>query len=272
VRSVRLVNYVIIMIMILDDILKVKEQEVELLKKQFEGKDPYSLVKGLPKPRDFLGAFSKEKFSLIAEVKKASPSAGIICPDFNPTSLAKVYEESGASAISVLTDQQFFQGKLDYIKAVKDSTTIPVLRKDFIIDELQVCEAMIAGADAILLIVKLLDEKKLVSLLALAEDLGMQTLVEVHNSKELEIALKTDAKIIGINNRDLKIFKIDINNTITLIEKHPEVKERIIIAESGIKNREHIEILKKAGVNGVLIGESILKSGDIPKKIEELIG
>lgn len=257
--------------MILDDIIKVKAQEVAVLKEKFLGKDPKKLIEGLPHTRNFLSAFGSGKFSLIAEIKKASPSAGIIRPLFDPINLAKTYEESGAAAISVLTDEKFFQGKLEYIKAAKESTTIPILRKDFIIDELQVYESRIAGADAILLIKKVLDDEKLVSLLKLTEELGMQALVEVHNSKEAERVLMTEAKIIGINNRDLKIFRVDKKNTISLIKKNPELKERIIISESGIKNRADVQALKDAGVNGILVGETLLKSNNIPMKINELL-
>jgi indole-3-glycerol phosphate synthase len=258
--------------MILDEIIKVKEREVAVLKTQFAGKDPKKLIEGLPPTRKFLNAFQKGKFSLIAEIKKASPSVGLIRPRFEPTTLAKAYQESGASAISVLTDQQFFQGKLDDLKAAKDSTTIPILRKDFIIDELQVYESRIGGADAILLISKVLEETQLVKLLKLAEELGMQALVEVHNSKELEKAIEFGAKIIGINNRDLKTFQVNRKNTIALVQKYPELRETIVISESGIKKREDIKALKEVGVDGVLIGETLLKSNNIPAKIKELLG
>jgi indole-3-glycerol phosphate synthase len=257
--------------MILDDIIKIKAQEVAVLKSKFAGKDPQKLVQALPKPRNFLNAFQKGKFSLIAEIKKASPSAGVIRPRFEPITLAKVYEENGASAISVLTDEQFFKGKLDDLKAAKDSTTIPILRKDFIIDELQIYESRIAGADAILLITKLLDDQQLVGMLKLTEGLGMQALIEVHNSDEVERVLKTSVKIVGINNRDLKIFRVDRKNTISLVNKYPELKERIVISESGIKKREDIAALRAAGVDGVLIGETLLKSNNIPAKIKELL-
>jgi len=258
--------------MILDDIIKVKEQEVAALRAGFAGKDPMKLIEGLPPARKFLNAFQKGKFSLIAEIKKASPSAGLIRSRFEPTTLAKAYQESGAAAISVLTDQQFFQGKLDDLKAAKDSTTIPILRKDFIIDELQVYESRIGGADAILLISKILAEVQLVKLLKLAEELGMQALVEVHNSKELEKALEFGAKIIGINNRDLKTFQVNRKNAIVLVQKYPELREKIVISESGIKKHEDIKALKEAGVDGVLIGETLLKSNNIPAKVKELLG
>ncbi|MFH1576459.1 MAG: indole-3-glycerol phosphate synthase TrpC [Candidatus Margulisiibacteriota bacterium] len=257
--------------MILDDIISNKRQEVTSLKVSFSGKDPRQLVKGLPKPRDFLKAFKKGKFSLIAEIKKASPSAGIIRREFDPIYLAKTYEESGAAAISVLTDEKFFQGKLEYLKAAKESTTIPVLRKDFIIDEAQVYEARIAGADAILLIARVLSDDELVKFLKLTQELGLQALVEVYSAEEIERALKTEAKIIGINNRDLDTLKVDLRNTVKLMKKFPELKKRIVISESGVGSRADIEILKKAGMDGALVGETILKSDNIPAKIQELI-
>ncbi|MEE8638207.1 MAG: indole-3-glycerol phosphate synthase TrpC [Candidatus Margulisiibacteriota bacterium] len=258
--------------MILDDIIFNKRQEVTSLKVLLSGKHPRKLAKDLPKPRDFLKAFRKGKFSLIAEIKKASPSAGIIREDFKPISLAKTYEECGASAISVLTDDKFFQGKLENIKFAKESTTLPVLRKDFMIDESQIYESRIAGADALLLIARVLEDTDLVELIKLTESLGMQTLVEVHSAEEVERVLKTRAKIIGINNRDLDTFKVDLNNTLQLMGKYPKLKDRIVISESGIKTHEDVEALKKAGVDGVLIGESLLRSKNIPAKVRELMG
>ena len=258
--------------MILDDIIFNKRQEVTVLKARLSGKDPGKLVKGLPKPRNFIKAFRKGKFSLIAEIKKASPSAGVIREDFDPITLAKVYEESGASALSVLTDEKFFQGKLPDLEFAKQSTTIPVLRKDFIIDEAQVYESRIAGADALLLIARILNDSELNKMIELTKELGMQALVEVHNAEEVERVLKAGAKIIGINNRDLDTFKVDPQNTVDLIKKFPKLRDRIIISESGIFTHEHVETLKKAGVDGVLIGESLLRSKNIPAKIRELFG
>ncbi|NQT29009.1 MAG: indole-3-glycerol phosphate synthase TrpC [Candidatus Saganbacteria bacterium] len=258
--------------MILDDIVSNKKREVSSLKKRFSGKNPLKLVEGLPPPRDFRRAFAKGKLSLIAEIKKASPSAGLIRQDFEPITLAKTYEESGASAISVLTDEKFFQGKLSDLKSAKESTVIPVLRKDFLIDELQVFESRIAGADAILLIVRILSDTQLKKMLKLAETLGMQALVEVHDAREVRSVLRTESKIIGINNRNLGNFKVDFNNTLKLIKQFPELKNRIIISESGVRNHGDVETLKASGVDGVLVGTSLLKSSNIPKTIEELMG
>ena len=257
--------------MILDEIIDNKRQEVSSFKAKLKGKDLSALVAGLPKPRDFLKAFQKGKFSLIAEIKKASPSAGIIRADFDPITLAKTYEESGASAISVLTDEKYFQGKLEYLKAAKESTTVPILRKDFIIDEAQIYEARIAGADAILLIARILKDEELLSFLNLTKELGMQALVETHDADEVERVLKTGAKIIGVNNRDLDLLKIDLQTTLNLLKQFPQLKDRIVISESGIKTRADIRVLKNAGVDGVLIGETLLRSKNIPAMIDQLI-
>ena len=257
--------------MILDDIIKIKELEVERLKEAYKGKDIDKLAMILPKPRDFYKAFKKGQLSLIAEIKKASPSAGVIRQNFDPTYLAKTYEDSGASALSVLTDQKFFMGALEHIKAAKESTTIPVLRKDFIVDGSQLYESRIAGADAILLIVRILSDAQLRSFLAKAEDLGLAVLVEVHSAGEARRAFSAGAKMIGINNRDLSNFAVDIKTTANIIKALPEIKDRIIISESGIATKEDVKFLKDAGVNGILVGEGILKSRDISKKIHELL-
>lgn len=258
--------------MILDDIIKLKELEVERLKEAYKGKDIEKLAKSLPKPRDFYRAFKKGKLSLIAEIKKASPSAGVIRQNFDPTYLAKTCEDSGASALSVLTDKKFFMGALEHIKAAKESTTIPVLRKDFMIDESQVYESRIAGADAILLIVRILSDEQLSRFLKLSDDLGMSALVEVHNEGEATRAFSAGAKIIGINNRDLSNFTVDMKTTANIIKGVPGIGERVIISESGISTKEDVKLLKEAGVDGILVGEGILKSEDIGEKIGELLG
>jgi indole-3-glycerol phosphate synthase len=257
--------------MILDDIVFNKRQEVTLLKVRYEENNPTALLKNLPKPRDFLKAFPKGEVSLIAEVKKASPSAGVIREDFDPVALAKTFESAGAAAISVLTDEKFFQGKISYLKAIKEAVNIPVLRKDFIIDESQIYEARLNGADAVLLIVRLLDDAQLAAFLRITKDLGMQALVEVHAAEELKRVLKTNAKMIGINNRDLNDFSVNFNTTLDLIKHHPKIKGKIIVSESGIKNKQDVAKLKKAGVRGILVGESLMRSDDVPAKVGELI-
>ena len=257
--------------MVLDDIIKEKKREVERLREAYRGKDVEKLSKSLPKPRDFYKAFKKGKLSIIAEIKRASPSAGIIRQNFDPTYLAKTYEDSGASALSVLTDQKFFMGALEHLKAAKESTTIPVLRKDFIIDETQIYESRIAGADAILLIVRILTDAQLSSFLKKAADLGLAVLVEAHSKEEAKRAMSAGAAIIGINNRDLSNFNVDIGITIDILNSLPEIKDQSIVSESGITSKDDIKKLHDAGVDVFLIGESLLKSGDISKKFEELL-
>ena len=241
------------------------------LKVQLDTKKIKKLIKELPPTRNFHKAIAKGKISLIAEIKKASPSAGVIAEKFEPVYLAKTYEESGAAAVSVLTDEKFFQGRLEHLKAAKDSTTIPVLRKDFIIDESQIYESRVAGADAILLIARILSDEQLTSFLDLAHSLKLDCLVEVHDETELERVLKTKTKIIGINNRDLDTFKIDFQTTVKLMDKYPELRERIVVSESGIESADQVRRLKAKGVSAILVGTSLMKSKDIGAKIRELI-
>jgi len=257
---------------VLEDIVFNKRQEVTALKVRLDIPRVKKIVKELPRPRNFLKAVPKGKLSLIAEIKKASPSAGVIVDDFVPTFLAKAYEESGASAISVLTDEKFFQGKLEHIKEAKDPTTIPVLRKDFIVDESQIYESRVAGADAILLIVRILSDEQLEDFLGLAHSLKMKCLVEVHDEKEAERALKAEAEIIGINNRDLDTFSVDLNTTFKLMDGFPELREKHVVSESGIDSPGQVRALREKGVSGILVGESLLRSRDIGAKIRELLG
>ncbi|HXB57971.1 MAG TPA: indole-3-glycerol phosphate synthase TrpC [Candidatus Acidoferrales bacterium] len=221
--------------------------------------------------RDFIAALKQAKHvGLIAEVKKASPSAGIICKDFDPVRIAKEYEAAGASCLSVLTDEKFFQGSLDYLRQIREAVKLPLLRKDFIIDERQILEAIEWGADAILLIVSILTDEQLKKFHALAKDAGLAALVEVHDAQEMERVLKIDVELIGVNNRDLKTFKVDLATTETLAAKIGS--EKILVAESGIHTRADVERLKKCGAKAILVGESLLRGGDIKTKIRELIG
>jgi indole-3-glycerol phosphate synthase len=223
--------------------------------------------------RDFLGALKKPRhgdIGLIAEVKKASPSAGVICKDFDPVRIAKEYEAAGASCLSVLTDEKFFQGSLDYLRQIRAAVQLPLLRKDFIIDERQILEAIEWGADAILLIVSILSDDQLQKFHTLAKDAGLSVLVEVHDAPEMERALKTGAELIGVNNRDLKTFKVDLATTENLSAKLGQGKT--LVAESGIHTRADVERLKKCGAKAILVGESLLRGGDIQTKIRELIG
>ena len=212
---------------------------------------------------------SYDSIALIAEVKKASPSAGIICKDFDPVKIAKEYEAAGASCLSVLTDEKFFQGSLDYLRQIRAAVKIPLLRKDFIIDERQILEAIEWGADAILLIVAILTDEQLQKFHSLATEAGLAVLVEVHDEAELERALKISPALIGVNNRDLKTFKVDLATTEKLAKKMGAGK--ILVAESGIHTRADVERLKKCGAKAILVGESLIKNGDIKSKVRELM-
>ena len=207
--------------------------------------------------------------NLIAEIKKASPSKGIIRADFNLLKIAIAYQANGASAISVLTDERFFDGKLEYIKKVKESVSLPVLRKDFIIDEYQIYETVAAGADAMLLIADLLSKSELCGFYNLATSLGLDVLIEVHKEEDIEKALATEGSIIGINNRDLHTFRVDLAITQKLIRLIPP--NRIKVSESGIRSYEDVMFLKSLGLNAVLIGEAFMESSDIPSKIREMM-
>jgi len=207
--------------------------------------------------------------NLIAELKKASPSKGVLRADFNPTKIAVTYQANGASALSVLTDERFFEGRLEYIQKVKESVSLPVLRKDFIIDEYQIYESVVAGADAILLIADLLSVNELTGFYDLASSLGLDAMIEVHNEEDVEKALATDAGIIGINNRDLHTFRVDLGVTQKLVRLLPANK--IKVSESGIKTYEDIMSLKSLGVNAVLIGEAFMEASDIGAKMREIM-
>jgi len=232
------------------------------------------------KRRDFISALKNPRgdIALIAEVKKASPSAGIICKDFDPVKIAKEYEAAGASCLSVLTDEKFFQGSLDYLRQIRSAVKIPLLRKDFIIDERQILEAIEWGADAILLIVAILTDEQLKKFHSLATEAGLAVLVEVHDEMELERALKISPQLVGVNNRDLKTFKVDLATTERLAAKMEDGRwqmgktSRLLVAESGINSRADVERLKKCGAKAILVGESLMKNGDIQSKIRELIG
>lgn len=206
---------------------------------------------------------------LIAEVKKASPSKGIIREDFNPLEIAQIYEDGGASALSILTEEQYFLGHPDYLQAIRKKVTLPLLQKDFILDELQVYEARAWGADAILLITALLEKGQIKDYFDLASELSLAVLVEVHTEAELEKIIEW-APIIGINNRDLTSFKTDLQTTLRLLKTIPS--DRTIVSESGIHKREEVENLAEAGVDAILVGESLMASERIDEKIKDLIG
>ncbi len=219
--------------------------------------------------RGFARALAQPGISLIAEVKKASPSRGVICADFHPAAIARTYEAAGAAAISVLTDEPFFQGKLAYLEEVRAVTSLPLLRKDFIIHPAQIYEA-VGRADAVLLIVAALDPAQLADFLALATACGLDTLVEVHDRAELEIALASQAPVIGINNRNLRTFQVDLGTTRALLPHIPT--DRVVVSESGIRTAADVAQLRKAGVHAILVGESIMTSADPASTIHELLG
>ncbi len=227
--------------------------------------------------RDALRRPSSGSIALIAEVKKASPSAGVICADFDPVRIAKEFETAGADCLSVLTDEKFFQGSLDYLRQIRAAVSLPLLRKDFIIDERQILEAIEWGADAILLIVAILDDAQLVRLHALATGAGLAALVEVHDEPELARAQAIGARLIGVNNRDLKTFKVDLATTERLAAKIAlsagDAREsRILVAESGIDTYADVERLARCGAKAILVGESLMKHGNIRAKVKELLG
>jgi len=242
----------------LDEILRAKRSEVEQLQPRRDELRARALQRN--DFRSFQNALRRRpgELSLIAEVKKASPSAGVIVENFEPVEIATNYARAGAEAISVLTDEQFFQGRLEYLSQIRSAVDVPLLRKDFVLDELQIAEAAAAGADAILLIVAALDDEQLARLLEAAALYQMDALVEVHTLPELDRALETSATIIGINNRNLATFEVDLAVTEWLSEEVP--KEMLLISESGIKTAADIARVKACGVDAVLIGEALMRA------------
>ncbi|MBI2436165.1 MAG: indole-3-glycerol phosphate synthase TrpC [Candidatus Magasanikbacteria bacterium] len=255
----------------LREILEYKMIEVERSKEKMSFDALMDLVKKTPYThREFASALHVQNgVSLIAEIKKASPSEGSIRADDDIIARAKLYESSGAHAISVLTDEKFFGGSLTYLSQVKKETTIPILRKDFIIDPYQVYESKLYGADAILLIATVLREETLIEFVDLAHELGLECLVETHTKEDIEKALKTNARVIGINARDLQTFEIDLENIVKLASCIPV--DKIIVAESGIESSTDVMRLKQSGVNGILVGTALMRTHDVEEKIRELM-
>jgi indole-3-glycerol phosphate synthase len=252
--------------MILDDIIEVKRREVAERKKTITLPAFESAAARMPPRRDFRAALSGEGPAIIAEVKRRSPSRGIIREDFDPAAIARTYEESGAAAVSVLTDETFFGGSNEDLTTVKSAVSLPVLRKEFIIDPWQIYETRAIGADAILLIAAVLGERELHEYHTLAASLGLASLVEVHDRAEMERALRTGAEIVGINNRDLKTFQTDIGQSLALAPLIPA--DRIGVSESGIHSRREIEILLQAGIRAFLIGEALIAARDIGQALK----
>lgn len=265
---------------ILDTIVEQKKREIALLSDRIiaVGELRDAMLER-DERRDFFAALQKPRrgsVALIAEVKKASPSAGVICKDFDPVRIAKEYEAAGASCLSVLTDEKFFQGSLEYLREIRKNVRLPLLRKDFIIDERQILEAIEWGADAILLIVAILTDEQLKHFHARATKAGLAVLVEVHDEEELRRALAIDAPLIGVNNRNLKTFKVDLATTEQLAAKigPDKLASKILVAESGIHTRADVERLQRCGSKAILVGESLVREGQgkIGGKVTELLG
>lgn len=254
---------------ILQQIVAEKKQDVEELKESMPLASLKEKIAGREPPRDFLRAISHEKLQLIAEVKKASPSKGLLRPGLDPAALAFTYAANGAAAVSVLTEERHFQGNLEYLDIIRRVVTVPLLRKDFIFDEYQVYESAASGADALLLIAAILEPEQLTELIKLGHSLGMDCLVEVHDENELEQALQSNSKIIGINNRNLGSFEVDIDTTRRLMPLVP--MGRVVVSESGIGSRDDILTMMECGVNAVLVGEALVTADDIPTKMKELM-
>ena len=241
----------------LEEILRVKREEIERLRPRRDELHRAALLRN--DVRSFASALQQGdgKVALVAEVKKASPSAGVIVESFDPVTIAKNYARAGVEAISVLTDERFFQGHLSYLGLIRETVPQPLLRKDFILDPVQIMEAAVAGADAILLIVAALSQDELVSLLETAGTYQLDALVEVHTLAELDRVLETPAQIIGINNRNLATFEVDLSVTEKLSEEVPE--EIVLVSESGIRTAEDLARIKACGVDAVLIGEALMR-------------
>ena len=257
--------------MILDSIVAHKREELRRDKERTPLQTLKRRIPNLPPTRDFGAALAAPgAVNLIAEVKRRSPSKGVIREDFEPVEIAKIYAQNGASAISVLTDNRFFGGDLSYLSRIRAAVGLPLLRKDFTIDEYHVYQARAAGADAVLLIAAILTPEQLREFIGIAGRLNLGALVEVHTQAELEIALDVGAEIIGINNRDLKTFHTDVATSFRLRKSIPD--DKIVVSESGIHTREDVVRLGEANVNAILVGESLMRSTDIGEKMRELIG
>jgi indole-3-glycerol phosphate synthase len=256
---------------ILDEIVATKRTEIERAKTAVPIAELRSKLNDAPPVRDFFAPLAAGgPIKLIAEVKKASPSKGVIRADFDPVAIARTYEAHGASCLSVLTDKQYFQGSLDYLWQVRQTVSIPVLRKDFILDSYQLLEARAAGADAVLLIAECLDDCNLRKLHNEAIELGLTPLVEFYEPENLDRVLAAGAQLIGVNNRDLKTFDVDLDHTIRLREKVP--LDCVFVGESGIYTRADVLRLQQAGVDAMLVGESLMRDADIGAAVDRLLG
>lgn len=255
--------------MILDEICENKRLEVETARTTRPIKELEDRIATLPPPRDFRLALREEGISLIAEIKRASPSKGVLLEDADPVALGALYEQGGARAISILTDQKYFQGSLDDFMVVKQHVAVPCLRKEFIIDPYQIYESRAAEADAILLIVRILSDQQLSEYLSIAGSLGMAALVETHDAADIERALKAEAHIIGINNRDLSTFETNVNTTMELKKLVPG--GNVLVSESGIQTRDQVRLLEDGGVDAILIGEALVSNENIAAKVYQFL-
>jgi len=256
--------------MLLQEIIEYKKEEVRLRKKQFSLAFLEEEISLREHYVNFEAALSgKKRLKLIAEIKKASPAKGVIKDKYNPLDIAKSYEEYGADCLSVLTDGKYFQGDIDHLQQIRSFVGLPILRKDFILEEYQIKESAACGADAILLIASVLPEEKITRFLKICEKLKMSALLEVHTEEDVKKVLKTNAPIIGINNRNLDTLQVNLDVTESLIKLIPD--DRIVVSESGIKSQIEVEWLEAIGVDAILVGESLLKSKNLKEKIDELM-
>jgi len=257
--------------MILDTIYKYKEEELEHFRRRIRLEDLKGKVRDLANPQDMLKALQNPpaSYAVIAEIKKKSPSKGVLKEDFDPLKIARDYESHGATALSVLTDEHFFGGHLDHLRQVRAEVKLPLLRKDFIWDAYQVYAAREAGADAILLIAAMLERSQIVDLQGLGQDLGMSVLLEVHNLSEAETAHAVQAKLVGINNRDLQTFQVDVKTTDALLPHLPQ--DSLKVSESGLDSGQVLSRLKNIGVGAFLIGEAFMKASSPGEALQKLL-
>jgi indole-3-glycerol phosphate synthase len=251
---------------ILERILAAKREEVSALKRARRGVE--TEARAAPPPRDFVAALRAKRPAVIAEIKRASPSKGLLRPDFDPATIARSYEKGGAACLSVLTDKEFFQGAPQHLLAARDACSLPALRKDFLIDPYQVFESRVLGADCILLIAACLADSEMSELEMLADSLGMAVLVEVHDADELERALKLKTPLIGINNRNLRNFETRLETTLDLLPRIPS--GRLVITESGIVSKDDIARMRSAGVHAFLVGEAFMRASDPSAELRKL--
>lgn len=256
---------------ILSDIVVSKRAEVEQRQRQSSLRDLKAAVRDQPPARDFIGSLrGAPPLRLIAEVKKASPSAGLIRADFDPVAIARAYQAGGATCLSVLTDGPYFQGDLSYLRLIREQVSLPLLRKDFIVDPYQIYEARVAGADAILLIAECLSPTQLREYYELARSLDLAVLTELHDLENLDAVLASGTELIGVNNRDLRSFRVDTQQTVRIRQQIP--RDRLVVGESGVTDRSLVVQWQAAGVDAMLVGETLMRKQDVTAAVRELLG